>query len=254
MQFGTGNKAPHCPRTRPVRLVIHRSNGNIAAMLTRLRPRLTVLPVLCLAAPLSLIPGASSAHPHIFIDAGLHLVIEQGRVTAIEVTWVYDELYSLLLMQDYGLDEDFDLALTEAEVAQMLGFDLEWTHGFEGGLTLHRGDVALQIGPPEPVSLSLVGPGQFQTVHRRAVVDPGGADRLDAQVYDPEFYVAFEMTGEMAVEGATCDIMLIRADLDAAYEALDTAMAEIGGAVSEEDNFPAVGAFFADRVTMECTP
>jgi len=77
---------------------------------------------------------------------------------------------------------------------------------------------------------------------------------LEAQVYDAEFYVAFEMTGEMTVDGATCEATLIRADLDAAYAALDTAMAEIGGAVADDDNFPAIGAFFADRVTLECAP
>jgi hypothetical protein len=50
------------------------------------------------------------------------------------VTWLYDELYTLILLQDYELDPDFDGALTEAEVAGTLGFDLNWNSGFEGGL------------------------------------------------------------------------------------------------------------------------
>lgn len=199
-----------------------------------------------------LAPTAPAAHPHIFVDAGLTLVVEDGIVTAVEVTWLYDELYTLILLEDYNLDPDFDLVLTDDEVAQTLGFDLNWGYGFEGGLVLRRGDADLTLGAPQPVSLELVGEGQLRTTHRRAVTDMGGAQALVAQVYDPEFYVAFEMTGAMVVEGAECTPTLIRADLDAAYDGLEAAMDAIGGAVAAEDNFPAIGGLFADRVVFEC--
>ncbi len=207
------------------------------------------LPVACAAV---LWPGVATPHPHVFIDAGLRLIVEEGRVTAVEVTWLYDGLYSLILLEDYGLDPDFDMALTEAEVDETLGFDLNWNSGFTGGLELRRGDDVLELGAPEPVSMDLVGEGQMQTTHRRPVVDAGGDGALVAQAYDPEFYIAFEMTGEMVVEGADCAPELIRADLDAAYDVLEAAMEEIGGAVAAEDNFPAVGAYFADQVVFEC--
>jgi hypothetical protein len=29
---------------------------------------------------------------------------DSGRVTSVEVTWLYDELYTLILLQDYALD------------------------------------------------------------------------------------------------------------------------------------------------------
>ncbi|WP_284264553.1 DUF1007 family protein [Roseicyclus amphidinii] len=199
------------------------------------------------------LPGL--AHPHIFVDAGLRLIRDaEGRVTAVEVTWRYDELYSLLLAEDYGLDPDYDLQLTEAEIAATLGFDLNWSAGFEGGLVLRQGGAPLEIGAPEPVSLAMLETGQLQTTHRRPVLgaEPGAA--LEAQVYDPEFYIAFEMILEMEVAGAPgCAAELIRADLDAAYAVLERALDDIGGAVAAEDNFPAVGAYFADRVVFSCT-
>lgn len=200
---------------------------------------------------MALWPSTPKAHPHIFIDAGLHLIMEEGRVTAVEVTWLYDGLYSLILLEDYGLDPDFDLQLTADEVEQTLGFDLNWNGGFEGGLVLQRGEELLPLGTPEPMTMELVGDGQMRTTHRRPVVDTGDGP-LRAQVVDPEFYIAFEMTGEMRVSGAECTTDLIRADLDAAYLALEDALEEIGGAVAEEDNFPALGALFADRVEFEC--
>ena len=70
--------------------------------------------VLCLtlfAAPLS-------AHPHIFINTGLKfLVDDQNRLTHVQVTWEYDELYSLLVTEDMGVDDDYDGVLTPEDTA-----------------------------------------------------------------------------------------------------------------------------------------
>lgn len=209
--------------------------------------------VLAFGAP---IPKAAHAHPHVFIDAGLVLSrTEDGRVDAVEVSWVYDELYSLILLQDFGLDPDFDGRLTDAEVTATLGFDLNWNSGFEGGLRLFRGEAELEIGAPQPVSMELGPDGRMRTVHRREVHgDPGpvaGAE-IEARIYDAAFYIAFEATGPSGVAGTDCVPELVRADLDAAYAVLEAALFEIGGAVAAEDNFPAVGAEFADRLVFSC--
>jgi ABC-type uncharacterized transport system substrate-binding protein len=203
---------------------------------------------------MSLVVPPAWAHPHIFVDAGLRLMRDaEGRVVAVEVTWRYDELYSLILTEDYGLDPDYDLQLTEAEVAETLGFDLNWSGGFEGGLVLRQGGETLEVGPPEPVSLSMLDTGQLQTTHRRPVLGGMPGAEIAAQIYDPEFYIAFEMILDVGVAGAPdCAAELIRADLDAAYAVLESALDEIGGVVAAEDNFPAVGAYFADRVVISC--
>jgi ABC-type uncharacterized transport system substrate-binding protein len=210
------------------------------------------LPALVIAVCGLALPA--SAHPHIFVDAGLQLVRnDAGRVVAVEVTWRYDELYSLMVTEDYGLDPDYDLHLTEQEVAETLGFDLNWSGGFEGGLVLRQDARALEIGPPEPVSLRLLDSGQIQTTHRRPVAGARPDGAIEARIYDPEFYIAFEMILDVGVADAPgCEAELIRADLDAAYAVLEDALDEIGGAVAAEDNFPAVGAHFADRVVITC--
>jgi ABC-type uncharacterized transport system substrate-binding protein len=203
--------------------------------------------VACLATPVF-------GHPHIFVDAGFQLIRDTGgRVVAVEVTWRYDELYSLLLAEDFGLDPDYDLQLTEAEVRDTLGFDLNWSGGFEGGLVLRQEGGALEVGPPEPVSLTMLETGQLQTTHRRPVSGAEAGGMIEAQIYDPEFYIAFEMILEVGVADAPeCEAELIRADLDAAYAVLEAALEEIGGVVAAEDNFPPVGAHFADRVVVAC--
>ncbi len=198
----------------------------------------------------------ADAHPHVFIDAGVRLVTDDdGAVTAVEVTWLYDELYTLILLQDYALDMDFDGALTEAEVAETLGFDLNWNSGFEGGLVLTREGEPLTLGAPEPVSLTLRTDGRMQTTHRRPVAGDPGTGVIEAQVYDEAFFIAFEATLPSALIGAAeCVPELVRADLDAAYAALETELLAIGGVVAAEDNFPAVGALFADTLVFSCVP
>lgn len=196
----------------------------------------------------------AAAHPHVFVDAGLRLLRDaEGRVTAVEVTWRYDGLYSLILTEDYGLDPDHDLRLTAGETEAMLGFDLNWSGGFEGGLVLRQEGRRLALGPPEPVSLHLLETGQIETTHRRPVHGAAPDRAVEAQVYDPEFFIAFEMVLAHSVADAPgCAVELIRADLDAAYAVLEDALEDIGGAVAAEDNFPAVGAHFADRVVFAC--
>lgn len=199
-------------------------------------------------------PRVGHAHPHIFIDAGLELIHgADGRVVEMRITWRYDELYSLLLLQDYGLDPDFDGALTEAEIDATLGFDLNWGAGFEGGLVASAAGQMLQIGAPAPVSLILTESGQLETVHRRPVLDAPAADEIEASIYDEAFYIAFEMILPTVVTGrAGCEAALLRADLDSAYAILDAEIERLGGAISAEDNFPPVGAIFADRVRITC--
>ena len=203
--------------------------------------------VVCMALPLG-------AHPHIFVDAGLRLILNaEGRLAAVDVTWRYDALYSMLLTEDYGLDPDHDLRLTPDEIAITLGFDLNWSGGFAGGLVITQGGAPLDIGPPVPVSLRLLETGQIETVHRRPVLGAPPMATLEAQIFDPDFYVAFEMILDLDLTDAPgCSADLIRADLDAAYGVLEAALDAIGGAVAAEDNFPPVGAYFADRVVITC--
>jgi len=193
------------------------------------------------------------AHPHVFVDAGFTLVLDtEGRPVEIEVTWLYDEYNTLLYLSDYGLDPDYDLVLTEQEIAATLGFDLNWSAGFEGGLEIYQAGERLEIGAPEPVSLELIEPGQIRSVHRRPI-SGGRPGDISVTIYDPEFYIAFEMILPSQVRGLpACEIQLLRADLDIAYAILAAAIDAIGGAVAAEDNFPPVGAEFADRIEVTC--
>jgi len=59
-----------------------------------------LLPLLVLAA------APAAAHPHVWIEASAELRIAAERVRAIAVTWVFDDLYSHGVLQDFDLDGD----------------------------------------------------------------------------------------------------------------------------------------------------
>ncbi len=55
-----------------------------------------------LALALAVPGGAARAHPHVWIDATVNLVFKAKKVAAMNVTWVFDEVYSAATIADFG--------------------------------------------------------------------------------------------------------------------------------------------------------
>jgi ABC-type uncharacterized transport system substrate-binding protein len=53
-----------------------------------------------------LIPCSLLSHPHVFIDYTVNFVFDQNGLTGIEAKWIFDEMYSSMLIQDYDVDKD----------------------------------------------------------------------------------------------------------------------------------------------------
>lgn len=196
-------------------------------------------------------PGVVSAHPHVFVDTGLKVVLDaQGRVQGVEVSWAYDALYSLLIFEDLGLDQDYDGQLNETEIAVLTGFDLNWVEGFEGDLYLETSGSAVSLGAPEGRGIA-VEDARIVSTHYRPLAEPLEAERLILRAYDPTFYTAYDLTRGVTVEG-TCAADVTPADLDAAYTLVEEMLYAMPAAPGE-DVFPEVGEAFADTVLITCT-
>lgn len=198
--------------------------------------------LLLLAAPLG-------AHPHVFVETGLKLVRGQsGMVEGVEVTWRYDELYSLLILEDMGLDDDFDGKLTQVEMAQLDGFDLQWVEGFEGDLYAATAEGKLALGAPENRGTSM-DKGQIVTRHYRAL--SATPKTLSLKAFDPTYYTAYDLgLGVDLPEG--CQAKVLKADLEAAKR-LEAEL--LGDDVNDpEADYPEVGEEFADEIIVTCEP
>lgn len=196
--------------------------------------------------------GAAGAHPHIFVETGLTPVFaDSGRLSGVEVTWRYDEFYSLLVLEDMELDSDYDGKLTDAETARLAGFDLHWIKGYKGDLYISQGGKALRLGPPEGRGTSFED-GKITSRHFRTVEGGQAGQPWLIQAYDPTYYTAYEMSLGIDLP-RRCRAEVAAADLDAAQEKLMAELAKLPrDADAVEANYPEVGKVFAEKVTVSC--
>ena len=192
-----------------------------------------------------MLPAPVIAHPHVFVDTGLRIVVNaEGQLTGIEVTWAYDELYSMLIVEDNGLDHDHDGHLTAAELDTLNGFDMNWIEGFEGDLYVTGASGPVTLGPPRAGTIAEEDT-RLITVHSRSV-EPIPADGLVIKAYDPTFYTAYDLTRGVTVDGP-CRIERTEPDIDAAYRKVDELMQNLA-----DDAYPEVGESFADELRLIC--
>lgn len=204
---------------------------------------------------LALFPLPAAAHPHIFIDTGVDVIVDaSGRLTQVRVTWVYDDYYSLLITEDMGLDADHDGTLTAEEQARLTGFDMQWIDGFEGDLEAVLDGARLALsGPMEPTAE--LRDGRIVTTHLRAVTaTPDLAGRtLTLTPYDPTYYTAYEISLPVRMVGGTCMIENLAPDIDAGLEEKRQMLLRIDAdADLEELDIPLMGAEFATQINISC--
>lgn len=197
----------------------------------------------------------AAAHPHMFIDAGIEVIFDtKGQAEALRITWTYDDLTSLGVLSDRGMDVDFDGILTPEELGALSGFDMEWDAGFDGDT------YALQAAAPLPLS----GPSDWTvryadakltSTHLRRFATPVTitTQPLVVQTYDPSYYVAYAIVSETALTGVTgCIAQTFAPDRAAADEILQAAITEMAGGGDATGDFPAIGAAYSDEVRVTC--
>ncbi|MDJ0822510.1 MAG: DUF1007 family protein [Paracoccaceae bacterium] len=190
----------------------------------------------------------ATAHPHVFVDTTLRLIVEDGHVVAVDVTWEYDDFLSLLIFEDMGLDRDGDGQLTTPELTRLKGFDLiEWPEGFEGDLFMWSNGEKIVLGHPQPTDIA-VNDGRIVASHTRTVPQVAVAG-LEVKQYDPTYYVAYTLTGVTTASG-DCTADIAPYSRDAAEAALAEELSSM-----PEDVFEVMqlGHLYADTIRLTCS-
>ncbi len=199
--------------------------------------------------------GPALSHPHVFIDTRVEVLInDRNEATAVRISWTYDDLYSLFIIGDMGLDADWDGHLTPEEETRLAGFDMEWDPGFAGDTYVLQNDVERALSPPTDTGAGYAE-GRITSTHLRtfAAPVPLGAVPLIVQVYDPGYYTAYTIsTDPVLIGGVGCLAETFIPDIDAADEALLSALQEFTPDVDLEMSFPAVGKNYAEEVRVTC--
>lgn len=198
---------------------------------------------------------AINAHPHIFVDSAIHPIFDRsGQLVAVRVIWAYDDLYSELIFEDRGLELEEDGSLGPDALAALRGFDMNWAADFDGDLYVTRGATTLALSPPISHGIA-VARGQIVSTHIRTFEAPITVSDAPVifGVYDPSYYTAYTITlGSMPEGRNDCEAVVYEPDADAAYALLEEALAEYSASALAADEFPAVGAAFAEELRLSC--
>lgn len=219
-------------------------------MLTRLAASgLSAVITLSLAAP-------AVGHPHVFTDAGYRLIFDdQGRLAQISTDWRYDELFTLLMVEDKGADGDGDGDISTSELAILQDFDSNWPDDYNGDLHLSHAGQPVTVGAPHGWSVAWRD-GQLISTHTRDFDPPLdlSAGALRIRPFDPGYYVAYAVTPEPEFQGRTdCSAQIIKPDMDAeAQKVADEIAAIPPDADLAQMGYLEVGERFAETVVVTC--
>lgn len=202
------------------------------------------------------IAPTANAHPHIFVDTGIETIFNAGgQVAGLRISWSYDDFYSLVSIEDRGLDPDGDSVLTPEEQVTLAGFDMGWDADYDGDLYVLYQGKAVVLGRPEDVTARYEN-GIITSTHLRKLATPldPGPDGLIVQAYDSGYYTAYTIQPETLLTDAPagCKALVYEPDLDAAARELQDKLQEYTADQSVEAEFPAVGAAYADEVRITC--
>lgn len=206
---------------------------------------------LILASLIGILSSAASAHPHVWVEAHEDVLFNKdGLVTGIRSTWLFDEMYSAFAVQ--GLEKDGKLATPE-ELAPLAKTNVDSLAEFDYFTFAKSGGVALKFDKPIDYGLS-------ETPERRVVLrftlplkTPAKVARfLTFQVYDPTYFVDFELAAKdpVAMSGAPagCSQSVLGANPLVVQNGLKVAQSFDAGAQPSED----FALSMASRAVIAC--
>ena len=201
------------------------------------------------------VAGPALAHPHVFVDTQIEAIMTAGGlVEAVRITWTYDDFYTLMILEERGLDPDGDGNLTGAETASIQGFDMHWQEGYAGNTHALLGEASLEISGPSEWT-ARVEDGFVITTHLRHLkvpLRPAMDNPLIFQSYDPEYYTAYTINYG-SVDGDNCQAVVHGFDPAMADAALTAASQEYAASSDPDLPFPMIGAAYSDEVRVACS-
>ena len=165
--------------------------------------------------------GPAAAHPHVFIENKMAFVFDAGKVTALRLTWVFDDVFSDSLLMQFDADGDgtFD-ALESKAVGEGVLPNLKMFHYFTYVFVDGK-----QLDPIDPADfVASVDDKRIVTFQMKVPlpqpVDPRAA-ALAAEIYDSEYYVQVDLAQQDPVslenaDGVPCGAT-VRDDTESAY-------------------------------------
>lgn len=187
------------------------------------------------------VPWASvQAHPHVWVTTQAKLLFDNGSVTGITQSWVFDELYTAMAIQ--GLDKDGDGTYTRQELAELAKVNIDGIKDYDYFTDVRLGDQRLSV--TERNDYWLEHKEGILTLHFTVTLESpvlAEAEGFSFSVYDPSYFIAYEFAktepvalGAGAPGGCTAELSNKddSGDAQALNEALLSQLGDFTGDVS----------------------
>ncbi|WP_439359767.1 DUF1007 family protein [Bradyrhizobium sp. DASA03007] len=201
-----------------------------------------------LAAAMTFVAGAASAHPHVWITATSELLYAaDGSITGVRHAWTFDDMFSAYAVQ--GLESKTKGAYTREELGPLAQTNVESLREY-AYFTFARADGKKERFQ-EPVDYFLDYKDTVLTLHftlpLKAPVKP---KQLVLEVFDRSFFIDFQMAKDNPVKlvgaPAGCQMKLERPNDGTASAQKLNEQTFLNG---ENSNF---GMMFANKITVDC--
>jgi ABC-type uncharacterized transport system substrate-binding protein len=155
--------------------------------------------MLCtLAFAMSGAPNGARAHPHVYVTAKAEVVYDKGQIAAVANHWTFDEFYTAMAIQ--GLDANNDGTYSREELAELAKVNMEGLKEFDYFTFAKLGAGPVAFAPPAEPWLEHVN-GVLTLHFRLPLKEPVPAETMGfaLSVYDPSYFIAFELAKGEAV-------------------------------------------------------
>lgn len=201
----------------------------------------------CTAIAITAAPAA--AHPHVWVDVKSTVIYEDGRITGFKYSWTFDEGYSEMAIE--GLDKNGDGTYDRDELAELAQVNIDGLKEFDYFTFAKLNETPLETAAPKDYWLE--HKGKILTLHftlplQTAVLD--SAKGFAFQVYDPSYYIAFDLAKEKPITLAAGAPAGCKADVSVPAD--ETAEAEKLGEAFFQQFGGDIGIGLAQTISVNC--
>lgn len=148
---------------------------------------------------LFMIVPKSYAHPHVFIDAKVGFVFDNHNLTEIEITWIFDEIYSSGLILDF--DEDANGQFDQHEISVLRQDAFSATQDFQYFVRIFIDEDEFTQRQINRFSASIVNNQVVYTFSIACQYQPSSSDytEIEVLIYDETYYIEMTIEDKNAV-------------------------------------------------------
>ena len=210
--------------------------------------------LLPLAATLiALSPIAASAHPHVFADARLEVVVgDNGEITELRNVWRFDEVFSSSVLMDF--DKNTNLKLDQPELEEIGKTVLESLQEYNYYTTLTDNGKLIGVAKPDVINVDYKDGQLLMFFAVKPAVPMPLKGKLTFGVYDPTLYTSIDFpTDNDAVlmgKASGCTHAVVRPDPD---EVIAENKSTLTDAFFNDPTGTDMSKIFATKLELNCT-